>query len=626
MKRGSLSSRARTLATLAALAVSASSLPASAAHTFDLAEKMPAHMAVMFSMAWFGVPAGDPQGKGSDKGWGNWQQEFPSCNLQNDPATCADFPGAGLQRSIASKRRPLAGIYSGTGGSAESDNRIDLMLSTLRRPCDPGARLDVWLPQLDSIKFTSAHPGNQQASTWDIAYRTQVEFLARADAAGLKSAVGLGNDATTYWHFGDGYGLTTQGARIAALTDDIVDMVALAKKHPSALRVAGKPLLMFYVDAPLLSPAEWTGLLEDARAKSGVDFYALGATTKSELFAAFDALVPWVNLGIWQGTSGATLYEHAYAWAKQSHASLVSALPNYPGRSMFGMITPGFDDYTEDWGKCTPREIPRDPAVMKAEFDYLADAKKSGVDVRGLFFQTWDDWTEGSEMEPDVTEGASKLVQARQSIGTLFGEPDDAAGDAALAKRWADYGQARNCCFAGGACPANVASAVDLSCPTGSAGQSGSGGGTNGGNGGGNSGGAGGTKAGGGGTSSGAGGTKTGGAGGTKTGGTGGSASGGTGGTKGVGPGGATSGGSGTKAGGTGGTPGASTGGSSGGGASGAGVGDTGANGGSGSSGGCGCGVAGSGAADGSLLAVGLACAGVALRRRPRRPRLLRAG
>src|SRR5262252_2530842 len=96
-------------------------------HAFDLAQHMPDHLSIAFVMAWFGDAANDPQGGGVDPGWGNWRAEFPACGLANNPATCADFPGAGLQRSIGSKRRPLAGIYSSSGRTDESRRRIDLM-------------------------------------------------------------------------------------------------------------------------------------------------------------------------------------------------------------------------------------------------------------------------------------------------------------------------------------------------------------------------------------------------------------------------------------------------------------------------------------------------------------------
>jgi hypothetical protein len=250
----------------------------------------------------------------------------PARALDDDPSKCADYADAGRQRWIASRRRPLAGIYSSSGRDEESLRRIDLMLSCVRRPCDLGGRLDAFLLQLDSVKFTSAYPTNKQSNTWDVAYRAVLAFLDRADAAGMHGAVWIGDDSTVYWHFGASFGLADQASRTAALTDDVVDMVKLAVAHPSALSIDHRPLLAFYVDSALMTAAEWTQILDDARARSGVDFYALATTLNASYFAAFAALSPWVNLGIWGGATGATLEDRAIDYATKLHASLLTGM------------------------------------------------------------------------------------------------------------------------------------------------------------------------------------------------------------------------------------------------------------------------------------------------------------
>ncbi len=429
-----------------------------ASHTFDLDAKMPTHLAAVFAVNWFGIPPKDPQGGGLDLGYGNWLQTFPQCGLDNDPSKCAAFEDAGEQRWIASMRRPLAGIYSSSGRDEESKRRIDLMLSCTRRPCDLGARLDAFLLQLDSVKFTSAYPSNQQVATWDIAYRAVVGFLGEADSAQLKGAVWIGSDATSYWHFGSTVGLNDQASRKAALTADIVDMAKLGAAHMSATSIAGQPFLAFYIDPALMTPAEWQQVLDEARTTSGIDFYAMGTTLNGAYFAAFDALSPWVNLGLWASATGANLHDQAVDYAKQMHAQLLAALPSNPGRVMFGGVAPGFDDYTQNWGACQAREIPRDPAVLLGQMDYLTTLK-----VRGVVWDTWDDWTEGTELEPDVVDGPAKLVQFKQLLGALYGEGADTAGDQTLAQRWLSYGQARSCCSG---CEAGVPPQIDLSCPT----------------------------------------------------------------------------------------------------------------------------------------------------------------
>ena len=432
-----------------------------AAHTFDLDSHMPPHLAAVWMVNWFGIPPADPQGGGVDPEYGNWNKTFPKCGLDNDPSKCADFQDAGRQRWIASKRRPLTGIYSSTGRTDESRKHIDLMLSCVRRPCDLGARLDAWVVQLDSVKFTSAYPQNKQAPSWDIAYRAVTAYLDEADQAGLQGSIWIGDDATSYWHFGSTYGLNDQTSCKAALTDDIVDMAKMAAAHPSAVSIDGKPFLAFYVDSALMTAAEWQTVLDDARQASGIDFYALATTLNGSYFSAFDAISPWVNLGNWQSATGSNLHDQAVDYSKKIHAQLLAALGSNAGRVMFGGVAPGFDDYTENWGACTPREMPRDPDVLAGQMDYL----KSLGNVRGVILDTWDDWTEGTEIEPDVVEGPAKLLQLKQLLGTFYGESADPNGDQALTARFLDYGQARSCCFEQGPCEAGVPPELDLSCP-----------------------------------------------------------------------------------------------------------------------------------------------------------------
>ncbi|HEY2031041.1 MAG TPA: carboxypeptidase regulatory-like domain-containing protein [Myxococcales bacterium] len=443
-------------------------------HSFDLAANMPSHLAIMFSMSWFGIPSTDPQGGGLDPSWGNWKWGG-GCIATNNPASCSTSPTNTNERTVASRRRPLAGVYSSSGRDAESLKRVDLMLSHLRRSCDSGARFDAWAVQVDSLRDSSLHPTNPQSPAADLAYRALVSFFNEADNAGV-TGVMPGDDATWYFHFGTSSNVqigacndTAGNPRsncINALTGDIVDMVNVAAQHPSAYRINGKIALLLYTDSALMTSTEWSSVLQNARNAAGQDFYAIGATENSSYFNAFDALAPWVNLGQWTSTSGATVYDHATAWVTKEHSNLFAAVGNFPGRVVFGGVAPGFDDYTKDWGACSERVLPtppdaaRDANVLTAEFDFL---KAKGV--KGVVMETWDDWTEGSEFEPDVAAGTTTLIHLRQSLGNLYGEAADPTGDNTLSTRWTSYGQARNC--AGGA--AGTPPAVSLACgpPTG---------------------------------------------------------------------------------------------------------------------------------------------------------------
>jgi len=425
-------------------------------HTWDLAEYMPEHLAIMFSMSWFGIPSSDPQGAGPDPSYGNWVWGG-GCIGINNAAKCNTNVTSSEQRWLASKRRPLAGMYSASARDAEGQARVDLMLSTLRRPCDDGAKIDAWAVQQGSIRDSSRYPNNPLSVTSDISYRAMLEFFERAQNANMSNVILPGQDSTFYFHFGNDLGLgycnATSGTNakskcLDALTSDLIDMIDIASTYKSALRINGKLVILYYVDSgsQYASVSEWQTILSSARNQVAQDFYVIGTTENPSFFAAFDALLPWINLGQWADTSGANVTDHALAWVALEHAAIFDALSNYSGRVVFGGASPGFDDYTEDWGNCKPRELPsppdkpRDPNVLDAEFEYFISKK-----IKGVLFETWDDWTEGSEIEPDVVGGPAVLLQVRQLLGKLFNEPPDPAGDQRLVDRWNNYGQARNC-------------------------------------------------------------------------------------------------------------------------------------------------------------------------------------
>ena len=408
----------------------------------ELASVMPSHLAIMFAMSWFGIPkSGDPLGPGPDASWGNWQ--IPgTCSPKGAPASCVNG-----QRDVASRYRPLAGIYSSSGRNDESLARIRLMLSTLRRPCanDVGARIDSFAIQLDGTRYTSLHDSTPAGSA-ENAYQSLVHTLAEADAAGLTNAVLPGDDATWYWNNGHWVGLDCKASRatcVAAVQQDVNDMLAIALKHPSSLRIAGKPVLYFYVNGQL-TPAEWSSIFAKARATH--DFFAIASKQgggAGPYFAAFDGISPWIDSYAWDNTSGATVRAHAAAYAAKQHAELYASVP--AGKVVFGSVTPGFDDFTNGWSLCKTRQMPRpteahprDPGLLDGSIDFLETKH-----AKGVILQTWDDWTEGSFFEPSVSEGTTKLEQLQARLGELYGEPRVTSKP--LHDRWVAYGQPHGC-------------------------------------------------------------------------------------------------------------------------------------------------------------------------------------
>src|SRR5262249_39483061 len=159
---------------------------------------------------------------------------------------------------ISSRRRPLTGIWSGTGRDTESARKLDLMLAMLRRPgcrADDGAKLDAWTMQNNSIKFSSKYVASPGAAA-DYPYRTMMALFDRADLAGIPNAVLPGFDSTWYFHFGTSVGLgkcdgsagNPRTPCLDAERDDVRDLAVEAKNRKSSLKVNGRPVVFAYTD------------------------------------------------------------------------------------------------------------------------------------------------------------------------------------------------------------------------------------------------------------------------------------------------------------------------------------------------------------------------------------------
>lgn len=432
-------------------------------HTYDLATKMPSRFACMFSVSWFGIGPTDPQGAGPDTNSNHWNVGSQGACV---PAAKPDQCGSDGQRKISSNYRPLAGIYSSSGLDKEGLARIDLMLSTLRKEgsCDYGhAQFDAWSIQLESIQLSSRYVQNPSMNV-EIPYQAYLHFRQRSVVLKFPSGVIIpGYDSTWLYLFSRYLGLgycdnsNSSNPRDACLNStiadfiDIIDDISLTSNY----LINGKPLLFIYtsVGGNLLSSSEWSYIWSNVHQRVTLDFYTICTTTS--LLNVFDGVAPWIDLVAWSMTNSALpLYNRTIAWLKLVYGPILSS--NIPsGRIIMGGLTPGFNDFTQSWGACQPRSIPRQPDLIRAQLDYF-----SSNSIRHLFIYTWDDWTEGSQCEPDTTNGTQVLLFLRQSIASFYNIAQNTDDDTKLVSRWTNYPQLRNCTII------NVTSipSIDISC------------------------------------------------------------------------------------------------------------------------------------------------------------------
>src|SRR5205823_760211 len=95
------------------------------------------------------------------------------------------------------------------------------------------------------------------------------------------------------------------------------------------------------------------------------DFYAIGVSSDSTYFNSYDALAPWLQTTSFNATANG-VYSDSYTHAQYRHEDLVHAVASYPGRLVYGGVTPGFDDWTRNWsGPCQERTMPSSPYAAR---------------------------------------------------------------------------------------------------------------------------------------------------------------------------------------------------------------------------------------------------------------------
>ena len=434
-------------------------------HTYDLAREMPGRFVCMFSMSWFGLGPSDPQGAGPDAYTSHWNIGSQGACV---PASQPDHCGLDGERQISSNFRPLAGIYSSSGLDREGQTRIDLMLSILRKDpnCDHGhAQIDAWSVQLESIELSSRYLPNPSSNV-EIPYQAYRRFRQRAELLQFPSGVIVpGYDSSWLYSFSSALGLgacddsSPSDARDRCLNSTIADLVDILSdiSLTSNYLINSKALLFIYtsVGGNLLRSNEWSLIWSSVRERVTQDFYAVCSTPS--LLPVFDGVAPWIDLVAWSLTDARlSLYNRTLAWLDLVYGPLLSSvLP--AGQLLFGGLTAGFDDFTQSWGSCQTRQIPRRADVIRAQLDYFARHS-----IGHLFVFTWDDWTEGSQFEPDTNNGPTLLLQLRQSLTSFYRQTTNLDGDQRLVTRWNTFPQLRNCT----SIPVTSLPSIDLTCPT----------------------------------------------------------------------------------------------------------------------------------------------------------------
>jgi glycoprotein endo-alpha-1,2-mannosidase len=192
-------------------------------------------------------------------------------------------------------------------------------------------------------------------------------------------------------------------ARIKAAVDDIDYLLSRYSSDKAWLRAGGKPVLFVYGRAlHELSPPDWQEVIAQVRRDNPAGVVLIADSFDPRLVSLFHGASTYNITGQTHHKSPPEIQ----AWAHAAYPKTVAAAG--PGKISTVTIIPGYDDrnaggppprpVTDRWGGETYRVLWQE--AIAAVPDYV-------------LITSWNEWHEGSELEPSVEYGSSILHETR---------------------------------------------------------------------------------------------------------------------------------------------------------------------------------------------------------------------
>ena len=188
-------------------------------------------------------------------------------------------------------------------------------------------------------------------------------------------------------------------SRIKAAVGDIDYLLTQYGSDKAWLRAGGKPVLFVYGRAlQELSPVDWQAAIAQVRRDNPDGVVIIADSLDRGFVSAFDGASTYNITGQTQHKSPPEIRD----WAHAAYLKMVAAAG--PGKISTVTIIPGYDDrntgrpsprpVTHRWGGDTYRALWQE--AITAAPDYI-------------LITSWNEWHEGSELEPSVEYGSSIL-------------------------------------------------------------------------------------------------------------------------------------------------------------------------------------------------------------------------
>jgi glycoprotein endo-alpha-1,2-mannosidase len=202
---------------------------------------------------------------------------------------------------------------------------------------------------------------------------------------------------TIYWETAPGEGQK----QIDHAVDDLVYMLTRYGANHAFLKADGKPVILVYGRVMGQVPfASWPEIIRRARAKAG-DFLLIADGYSERNARLFDGLHTYNVCGEVKGKTPTELR----AWAAAHYTGAVK-LAREHGRIACVTVIPGYDDTKIRHPGLKADRL--DGRVYRVLWDEAIKAKPDWV-----LITTWNEWHEGSEIEPSLEYGGQYLQLTR---------------------------------------------------------------------------------------------------------------------------------------------------------------------------------------------------------------------
>lgn len=187
--------------------------------------------------------------------------------------------------------------------------------------------------------------------------------------------------------------------------DDLVYITRKYAAHPAWLKVNGKPVIFVYARAVNdLKLNGWEKAMNDFTAKYPGGAVFIGDRISADAARIFDGIHTYNPTGLSKGKS----LEEIRNWSATTFAEWIKTAG--PDRISCVTIIPGYDD------SCQPSRKPPRPITERYQGETYRAMWQAAIAANPdwLLVTSWNEWHEGSEIEPSVELGNTELITTRQ--------------------------------------------------------------------------------------------------------------------------------------------------------------------------------------------------------------------